>query len=101
MRKWAEMYAGGHDFSDPMISPLFGDLSGLPPILVQASESEVLYNDSTRFVAKAEKQGVDITFQKWHGLIHWWHMFGSMPESKEAIEKIIAFINEKYSSNNS
>ena len=101
MRKWAEMYAGDHDFSDPMISPLFGDLSDLPPILVQASESEVLYNDSTRFVAKAEKQGVDITFQKWHGLIHWWHMFGSMPESKEAIEKIIAFINEKYNSNNS
>lgn len=101
MRKWAEMYAGDHDMSDPLVSPLFGDLSDLPPILVQASESEVLYNDSTRFVAKAEKQGVDITFQKWHGLIHWWHMFGGMPEAKEAIEKIIFFVNEKYQSKNS
>ena len=96
MRKWAEMYAGDHDMSDPLISPLFGDLSDLPPILVQASESEVLYNDSTRFVAKAKKQKVNVTFQKWHGLIHWWHMFGGMPEAKEAIEKIIFFIKEKY-----
>lgn len=98
MRRWAEWYAGDHDFSDPMISPLFGDLHGLPPILVQASESEVLYDDSVRFVSKAKKQGVKIEFQKWHGLIHWWHMFGSMPESKEAIDKIIAFVNEKYES---
>jgi len=96
MRRWAEWYAGDHDFSDPMISPLFGDLHGLSPILVQASKSEVLYNDSTRFVRKAKKQGVQIEFQKWHGLIHWWHMFGGMPEAKEAIENIICFINEQY-----
>jgi len=96
MRRWAEWYAGDHDFADPMISPLFGDLHGLPPILIQASESEVLYNDSTRFYAKAKKEGIEIKFQKWHGLIHWWHMFGSMPEAKEAIDKIILFINEQY-----
>lgn len=96
MRKWAEMYAVDHDFSNPLLSPLFGDLKGLPPILVQASESEVLYDDSTRFVAKAKKQGLDVTFQKWHGLIHWWHMFGGMPEAHEAIEKIIDFINQRY-----
>lgn len=96
MRRWAEWYAGDHDFTDPMLSPLFGDFHGLSPTLVQASESEVLYDDSVRFVAKAKKQGVDVEFQKWHGLIHWWHMFGTMPEAKEAIEKIIFFINEKY-----
>ena len=85
MRRWAEWYAGDHDFTDPMLSPLFGDFHGLSPTLVQSSESEVLYDDSVRFVAKAKKQGVDVEFQKWHGLIHWWHMFGSMPEAKEAI----------------
>ncbi len=98
MRKWADMYAGDHDFSNPLISPLFGNFRGLPPILVQSSESEVLYNDSTRFVSKAKKQGVKITFQTWHGLIHWWHMFGGMPEAKEAIDKIIQFIAEHYGS---
>ena len=96
MRRWADWYAGDHDHSDPMISPLFGDLQGLSPILVQASKSEVLYNDSTRFVSKAKKQGVQIEFQQWHGLIHWWHMFGGMPEAKEAIDKIVEFINKQY-----
>lgn len=96
MRKWVDMYATDHDHSDPLISPLFGDLSDLPPVLVQASRSEVLYDDSLRFVEKAKNEGIDVTFQVWHGLIHWWHMFGGMPEAKEAIEKIIDFINDKY-----
>jgi len=96
MRRWAEWYACEHDLKDPLISPLYGDLTGLPSILVQASESEVLYNDSTRFVKNAKKYGVKVEFQKWHGLIHWWHMFGSMPEAKEAIDKIVYFINKVY-----
>ena len=100
MRKWAIMYAGDHDMTDPMISPLFGDLTGLPPILIQASRSEVLYDDSIRFVKEAKKIGLDITFQQWHGLIHWWHMFGTMPEAKDAIQKIIDFVNEKYTGKN-
>jgi epsilon-lactone hydrolase len=99
MRRWAEMYADDHDFSDPLISPLFGDLSGLPPVLVQASRSEVLYDDSVRFVKRAKEAGIKVTFQQWNGLIHWWHMFGSMPEAKEAIEKVIRFINHNYKKN--
>lgn len=99
MRRWAEWYAGDHDLEDPLLSPLYGDLHGLPPILVQASESEVLYNDSTRFVERAKKHNVQIEFQTWHGLIHWWHMFGTMPEAKEAIDNVIMFINEKYALN--
>jgi epsilon-lactone hydrolase len=96
MRRWAEMYADGHDFSDPLISPLFGQLHDLPPILVQASRSEVLYDDSVRLVKKARQAGLKITFQQWSGLIHWWHMFGSMPEAKDAILKVIKFINANY-----
>lgn len=96
MRRWAEMYAGDHDLTDPFISPLYGKTTGLPPILVQASDSEVLFEDSARFVKKARKEGVDITFQTWHGLIHWWHMFGTMPEAKEAIGKVVEFINTRF-----
>lgn len=96
MRRWAEMYADGHDFSDPMISPLFGDVSGFSPILIQASESEVLYDDSVRFARKLEKAGIEVIFQTWKGLIHWWHMFGGMPEAKEAIDKVIEFINIRH-----
>ena len=97
MRRWAEMYADGYDFANPRISPLFGHFEGLPPVLVQASESEVLYNDSTRFVKKAKEENVDVIFQTWHGLIHWWHMFGTMPEAKEAIDMVIDFCNDQFS----
>jgi len=96
MRKWAEMYAADHDHGDPMISPLFGDVHGLSPTLIQASESEVLYDDSVRFANKLEEAGVEVIFQTWKGLIHWWHMFGTMPESKEAINNVINFINERH-----
>jgi len=98
MRKWARLYAGYHDLKNPYISPLFGDLSGLPPMLVQASKSEVLYDDARRLVQKARKADVDVTFQVWNGLIHWWHMFGTMPESREAIDKIVHFINVQFAS---
>lgn len=93
MRRWAELYAGGHSLDDPLVSPLFGDLSGLPPILLQTSSSEVLYEDAKRLFHKARKCQVDIEMQTWHGLIHWWHMFGTMPEAKEAIEKIVAYMH--------
>ncbi len=94
MRRWASLYAPTADLDDPLVSPLYGDLSGLPPILVQASESEVLFDDSRRLIEKARKQKVAITFQTWHGLIHWWHMFSGMPESKEAVLKIAEFLSE-------
>ena len=93
MRRWAEYYAGPHHLENPLISPLYGDLGGLPPMLVQASESEVLYDDSCQLVEKAQKAGLAVEFQTWKGLIHWWHMFGTMPEAKEAIQKIIGYIN--------
>jgi acetyl esterase/lipase len=95
MRKWAKLYATYHDLKNPYISPLYGDLRGLPPMLIQASESEVLYDDARRLVQKARKARVEVHFQVWSGLIHWWHMFSTMPESKEAIDKIVDFVNER------
>jgi epsilon-lactone hydrolase len=64
-------------------------------MLVQASESEVLYDDACKLVEKALNAGVEVEFQTWRGLIHWWHMFGTMPEAKEAIRKIIRYINTR------
>ncbi|NJN25795.1 MAG: alpha/beta hydrolase [Cyclobacteriaceae bacterium] len=100
MRRWAGMYAGDHNFEDPLISPLFGDPTGLPPILVQASKSEVLYDDSARFVRKAKKAGVSTAFQTWEGLVHWWHMFGTMPEAKDAVNKVVEYLNGQYAEKN-
>jgi len=93
MEEWAKMYSGAYNVTNPFISPLFGDLSGLPPCLVQASDSEMLYCDAVRFVKKAKEAGVDVTFQTWEGLIHWWQIFQRViPEAGEALDKISDFI---------
>ncbi len=93
MEKWAKMYAGMEDVKNPYISPLFGDLSGFPPILIQASDSEMLYSDALRFAKKAEEAGVDVTLQVWEGLMHWWQIFQRViPEAGEALDKIVDFI---------
>jgi acetyl esterase/lipase len=97
MRKWARFYAPEQDLDNPLISPLYGDPAGLPPMLIQASESEVLYDDAKRMVDKAKKAGVHVTFQTWKGLVHWWHLFGTLPEAKEATDEIIRYINTQYS----
>ncbi len=93
MEKWAKMYAGATDQKNPFVSPLYGDLSGLPPILIQASDSEMLYSDAVRIVKKIEEANVDVTFQTWEGLIHWWQIFQRVvPEASEALDKISDFI---------
>lgn len=96
MRRWAKLYAGEHDLYDPLISPIYGDFKGLPPMLIQCSESEVLYDDGKGLYEKTKKVGVEVEIQTWKGLIHWWHMFGGMPEAKEAIEKIVEFVDKQF-----
>ena len=93
MRRWARLYAPEQDLDNPLISPLYGNPTGLPPMLIQASESEVLYDDARRMASIAKKRGVDVTFQTWKGLVHWWHMFVTIPEAIDATDKIIDFIN--------
>ena len=79
--------------TNPLVSPLQGDLSGLPPILVQASASEMLYGDAVRYVNKARAAGSPVKLQSWSGLLHVWQLFyPEAPEAAEAWEKIKEFI---------
>lgn len=81
--------------SHPVVSPLFGDLSGLPPTLIQVSESEMLLDDARRYVNKARASGSAAWLQSWPGLLHVWQIFlPEVPEAREAIERIGAFIAE-------
>ena len=75
------------------VSPLFANLENLPPLLFQASEIELLYYDSERFVHKAREAGVSVTFQTWKDSVHVFHWL-NLPEAKDAIEKIGVFIKE-------
>jgi monoterpene epsilon-lactone hydrolase len=93
---WSYAYFKDADPKNPLISPLFGDLKGLPPLLFQASKCESLYSDSVRIVDKAKKAGVDVTLQTWDDMPHVFQGFGLeiLPEAKEAIKKIEEFIHK-------
>ncbi|MGJ8564473.1 MAG: alpha/beta hydrolase [Alphaproteobacteria bacterium] len=79
--------------ASPMISPLRGDLSGLPPTLIQVSAAEMLYDDSVRYAAKAKAQGSDVTLQTWSHLCHVWQAFDTLlPEAVQALDEIGNFL---------
>ena len=93
IRAWLGLMLGRVRPNDPRVSPIFADLSGLPPTLVQASEAEVLLDDARRWVNKAQDAGTDATLQTWPHVLHVWHIFGDeMPEAKEAFENIGLFL---------
>jgi acetyl esterase/lipase len=90
---WYYVYVAGANPRDPLISPIFANLKGLPPILIQASNCEILINEMKLFYERAKKAGVNITLQTWDDMVHVFQGFGLhyFPEAKEAIGKIEEF----------
>ncbi|MEM1231979.1 MAG: alpha/beta hydrolase [Pseudomonadota bacterium] len=79
--------------NDPRISPLRGSLAELPPILIHASEVEMLLDDGARYVAKAQAAGTDAVLQTWDHMVHVWHIFApELPEAVAALDEIEAFV---------
>lgn len=86
-------YLAGADPGDPRCSAIFADMRGLPPMLIQVGENEILYDDATRMRDAATAAGVDVTFESWRHGVHVWQVFVSsgLPESAGAIERIATF----------
>jgi epsilon-lactone hydrolase len=90
---WATWLRGGIPPADPRLSPVYGDLSDLPPILIQASEAEILIDDARRYANKARAAGSLVEIQTWRGMVHVWQAFGpSLPETGQAFARIEAFV---------
>lgn len=91
---WHRRYVGGREelLDDPLVSPLLGRFAGLPPLLTQASTTEVLFDDTRLLAARAAEAGVRCTVQLFPGLSHVWHIVGQLPESRRALRDIAAFI---------
>lgn len=89
---WIHSHLAGQNPLDPSVSPLYANLKGLPPILIQASTSEMLFDDSRRFFERAKEAGVDITMQTWDDTLHVFQNTPELPESKEAMEEIKEFV---------
>jgi len=85
-------YLGNNSATDPDISPLYADLSGFPPLLLQVGSGELLLDDTLRLADKARKDGVDVTAQVWPGMPHQWQLFPSvLDDADKAGQKIAEF----------
>jgi len=90
-----DQYIEDKDRKNPLVSPLFADLQGLPPLLIHVGSSEILLDDSVRFAKRAKEAGVDVTLEIWEDMIHVFHAFAEWsPESQQAIEKVAEFIQK-------
>jgi len=89
---WLEAHLAGADAHDAAVSPLYADLANLPPILIQASASEMLLDDARLFHDKARAAGTEVTLQTWDDTIHVFHQY-DLPESQEAFKEIETFVD--------
>ena len=93
IQPWITFYLYGTSPFEPLVSPLFADISNLPPLFIQVGENEVLLDDSKRFKDKAVKAGVPITLEIWKHMPHDWHLFSwCLPEGQQAIKNIGNYI---------
>ncbi|WP_327142044.1 alpha/beta hydrolase [Nocardia sp. NBC_01327] len=88
-------YVGDADPRAPLVSPLFGKLDGLPPLLIQAGSAELLLSDAERFAEAAVAAGVEVTLQVRAGLPHVYPIVGEAPEAREATDDIGAFFRQR------
>jgi acetyl esterase/lipase len=89
----AQHYLAGTPATNPLASPVYGDLTGLPALLIQVGDSEVLLDDSRRVHDKARRSGVECRLQLWRGVPHGWQIFASfLPEASAALRDAGAFI---------
>lgn len=90
----ARHYLAGVESTHPLASPLFADLAGLPPLLVQVGSAEILLSDSTRLAAAAGEANTPIDLQVWPDMPHVWHAFHFMlPEARAAIDRAGEFLS--------
>jgi acetyl esterase/lipase len=91
----ARTYLGGSDSRAPLAAPLYADLRGLPPTLIQVGDAEVLLDDSTRLAGIAREAGVDVKMDVWDDMIHVWHLFAPiLPEGRQALAQAGDFIKK-------
>jgi acetyl esterase/lipase len=88
-----DAYRGSADKRDPLLSPVYGNLQGLPSIMIQIGSEEILRSGVEEFTRIAEAAGVDVTLEIWPGMWHYWHIFyNALPEARGAMKSIGEFL---------
>ncbi|NMC52833.1 MAG: alpha/beta hydrolase [Chloroflexi bacterium] len=92
LESYAKLYTGSSQTDNPLISPLFADLNGLPPVLIHAGTNEILLDDANCLFAAAQRAGVDVHLETWEGLFHVFQIVAFIPETKQSLDHISKFI---------
>ncbi len=87
--QWADWFCDSAERRNPLVSPIWADLRGLPPIYMQAGRAEILFDSIQAFADRAHKQGADVVLETWKDMNHDFQMFGpDSPQSAEALQRI-------------
>jgi acetyl esterase/lipase len=96
LRLMADAYLAGRDAKTPLASPLYADLTGLPPLLVQVGSAEILLDDAVRVAERALEAGVEADLRVWQDMFHVWHAFAQiLPEGQAAVDEMAAFLEKR------
>ena len=98
LRSGSHDYLCGADARDPLASPLFAELSGLPPLLVQSGSAEILLDQHCSFVERAREAGVEVVHEVTDGMVHVFQLFGPFATARRAVESIGEHVRSKTSS---
>ncbi len=92
VRFYNASYVADSDGRTPLISPVYGDWQGLPPLLIHAGEDEILLDDATRIVTAAREAGVDVRLQTYPRMWHVFQIFMALPQAVESLDDIARFL---------
>ena len=92
---YSKSYTGTDDPENPLISPVYGDLSGLPPLLVHVGEDEMLRVDAVRLVDLARARGVDARLKIYPAMWHVWQLFMELPQALASLDEIAGFLSSQ------
>ena len=99
LREWALCYTDESNLTNPLVSPIFADFHGFPPLLIQVGSEEILLDDSILLAEKAKADGADVTLKIWDGMWHVWQALGDLlPENKKTFEEIGQFVQNQFGS---
>ena len=92
----AAAYLNGQSPRTPLAAPLYADLSGLPPLLIQVGTAETLLDDASRLAERARKAGVTVAYEAAEDMIHVWHLFAPiLDEGQQAIDRVGEFVRKQ------
>jgi acetyl esterase/lipase len=94
VRMAARSYAGNESLEHKLISPVFADFSGFPPLYIQVGSIEILLSDAEKLAKQAKLAGVNVHLTIWEGMWHVFQMSQSIPEAKQAVKEISEFIKD-------